>query len=169
MLLAIAMDLLKAFDSLNHRILLKKLESYGIIGLALGWVHSYLDKRPQSTRIDQIYSCTRYITCGVPQGSILGPLLFLIYINDITNSISSSKLIIYADDCTCLFTAKTHKQAVQSANSELSVMSDWFKANKLSLNLNKIKGIFFSKSAVPILENEISIGDTAIELVLKIK
>ena len=92
------MDLSKAFDTLNHEILLYKLNYYGIRGITLSWFKSYLSHRSQFVVCNNCSSPKLPITCGVPQGSILGPLLFLIYINDIINSSSKLSYILFADD-----------------------------------------------------------------------
>ena len=91
----IFLDFAKAFDTVNHEILIKKLEHYGIRGLALQWFKSYLSDRRQCTSIGDTLSDTDLIKCGVPQGSVLGPLLFLLYINDIINSSSLFKFILF--------------------------------------------------------------------------
>ena len=98
----IFLDFAKAFDTVNHQILLKKLEYYGIRGTALKWFTSYLSNRMQCTEIGDTQSKLDYIKCGVPQGSILGPLLFLLYINDIVLSSEVFKFNLFADD-TSLF------------------------------------------------------------------
>ena len=95
------MDLFaKAFDTVNHEILIRKLDHYGIRGLALEWFKSYLEKRKQYVYCNMM-SDMQFISCGVPQGSILGPLLFLIYINDLPNSSNIVKFQLFADD-TCI-------------------------------------------------------------------
>ena len=96
--LGVFLDFSKAFDCVNHKILLTKLECYGIRGIALQWFRSYLTNRKQYVVYNNINSNLRDITCGVPQGSILGPLLFLLYINDITNASTKLFPILYADD-----------------------------------------------------------------------
>ena len=96
----IALDLKKAFDTVNHQILLNKLDHYGIRGLCYNIIHSYLENRTQFVNIQSINSPSQFIRCGVPQGSILGPLLFLVYINDLPNALSCNSRF-YADD-TCL-------------------------------------------------------------------
>ena len=92
------LDLSKAFDTVNHKILLKKLNYYGIRGIVNNWFESYLTGRQQTTYVNGQYSSKSYISTGVPQGSVLGPLLFLIYINDIVSCAGSNSLRLYADD-----------------------------------------------------------------------
>ena len=101
---AVFLDLSKAFDTVSHDILLKKLEHYGIRGLPLMILSSYLTNRKQYVSIDGCKSQKRAISVGVPQGSVLGPLLFLIYINDLPRSLTNLKAILFADDTT-LFTS----------------------------------------------------------------
>ena len=151
--LGIFIDLSKAFDTVNHRILLQKLKYYGINKQVLRWFKSYLSNRKQFVIGNDSYqnNCLN-ITCGVPQGSILGPLLFLIYINDL-NKATNLMSIMFADD-TNLFVSKSDiNELFATANKELEHLSHWFKSNKLTLNTEKTKWILFhslrKKSSLP--------------------
>ena len=139
----IFIDLKKAFDTVNHEILLKKLEHYGIRGTMLKWFESYLGERKQFVFFNGESSDHMNIHCGVPQGSVLGPLLFLIYINDLPNV--SEKLFIYlfADD-TNLYYESEDLQVLESVlNRELKQLSQWLKVNRLALNITKSNFVIF--------------------------
>ena len=137
------MDLSKAFDTLDHSILLTKLKYYGIQDNELMWFSSYLTNRQQYVELDGISSDLKPLFTGVPQGSILGPQLFLIYMNDIPQSSQHFKYILYADDTT-LFTTVQFRSATQiDINNELSNVHNWLAVNKLSLNVKKTKYVLF--------------------------
>ena len=135
-------DLEKAFDTVNHDILLKKLDYYGIRGIANQWFTSYLSQRYQSVRINSEKSSKRLITCGVPQGSILGPLLFLIYINDMHLAVKKSTIYHFADDTNLLFSSKSQKDLRKAINNDLKLFFDRLCANRLSLNTKKLNSSF---------------------------
>ena len=138
--LAVFCDLSKAFDVINHKILLHKLKSYGIRGLANDWFSSYLSNRTQFVEIDGQNSSRKQIMCGVPQGSILGPLLFLLYVNDIHQACESS-ILSFADDTTLYISDHNLISLFGKVNEEINKLYKWFCANKLSLNANKTKYI----------------------------
>ena len=145
--LNIYLDLSKAFDTLNHEILLYKLNYYGIKGTAYKLIKSYLSNRKQYVEFSNTKSETNEITTGVPQGSILGPLLFVIYINDIANASTLFNTIIYADDTTLTGNLSSFKSAnssiAQNINNELKKVTTWLQVNKLSLNVQKTKLMIF--------------------------
>ena len=147
-IISVFMDLSKAFDTLDHSILIYKLQHYGIRGTALKWFKSYISGRRQFTYINSVCSSTQYIYHGVPQGSILGPLLFLIYVNDIVNSSTSLNFILFADDTTVTCSNTTIETLYDTLNRELPNISCWFKSNRLSLNLQKTHFIHFKGSRI---------------------
>ena len=134
----ILLDFAKAFDTVNHQILLDKLHYYGIRGNALKWFQSYLNDRQQCTEIGNTQSNLEYIKCGVPQGSILGPLLFLLYINDIVLSSDIFKFTLFADDTSLFYSHKNVEEAVKTMTQELANISEWLAANKLSLKCGQV-------------------------------
>ena len=141
------LDLSKAFDSLLHEILLKKLQHYGICGAAINLMASYLKNRKQFVQFEGYKSDMKAICNGVPQGSILGPLLFLVYINDFPNASKVLNFLMCADDTTlycCLEDIQSDNKE-QVLNNELQRVHSWLNANKLSLNVRKTKYMIFRK------------------------
>ena len=142
---ALFVDLAKAFDTVNHKILLYKLSQYGVRGTANNLIKSYLTNRKQQVSGNGVSSSLLDINIGVPQGSVLGPILFLIYINDIS-SCSNLKTTLYADDSVFTLSHKSVNSLQSSLENELNKLNCWLKVNQLSLNVNKTKFMFFSKS-----------------------
>ena len=138
-------DLQKAFGTVNHDILLSKLKHYGIRGVAFNWFKSYLSDRTQYATINNERSEIKTIKYGVPQGFILGPLLFLIYINDLSRSIKNSKIPHFADDTDLLYASSSIKDINKKINSHLSNLVQWLRENKIALNVNKTDIVVFLK------------------------
>ena len=143
--LGIFIDLGKAFDTVDHKILTKKLELYGIKGCNLGWFESYLSNRKQFIAYGDKQRNIETITCGVPQGSILGPFLFLIFVNDLHKVTKYLDPIMFADDTNLFYSHKNITTHFQIVNSELKLVNEWFLANKLSLNAKKANYVLFHK------------------------
>jgi len=143
---AVYLDLQKAFDTVDHSILLYKLQMYGIRGIVLDWFQDYLTDRQQVVTIANNVSDLGSITCGVPQGSVLGPLLFLLYVNDIQNCAPDCSIKLFADDTNIFVTGKSVKEAVDKANNSLLLLSNWFAVNKLSLSIDKTSYSIFGKN-----------------------
>ena len=164
----IFLDLSKAFDTLDHDILLHKLSYYGIKNSALDLFKSYLSNRKQYVDFLNNRSAYASLNVGVPQGSILGPLLFIIYVNDITASSNIFKFLMYADDTT-LFTTincfENNENTNQYINDELSKINEWLIFNKLSLNASKTKFMVFSMPQKKVVIPRLKFADTEIESV----
>ena len=140
-------DLQKAFDTLDHIIILDKMKCIGFSDKTLKWFHSYLTKRVIFVSLGIVFSEAGTINCRVPQGSILGPLLFLLYINDILQALSNTNAYLYADD-TGIFCQHKYVTEIENAlNKEFANVCDWFIDNKLSIQFgeNKKKCILFCR------------------------
>ena len=137
------LDLSKAFDTLNHEILFAKSEHYGIRGIALQWIKSYFSDRKQFVQFNETSSFKQTTRCGVPQGSILGPLLFLLYINDLPNAARMAETLLFADDTSIFYSHSDPKHLISVLNTELTEIDNWMKSNKLSVNIKKTSYIIF--------------------------
>ena len=143
--LIVFLDLAKAFDTVSHNILLKKLELYGLKGVTLDWFSSYLsDRQQQCVVVEGCVSKPQLISCGVPQGSILGPLLFLIYINDLPGCLLHTKAHMYADDTTIYASSVSTAELYAKVNNDLTRVMNWLLVNKLSLNVTKAEYMFLT-------------------------
>ena len=137
------LDLSKAFDTINHRILIHKLEHYGIRGVTKLWFQDYLTNRKQVVKYGQIRSKEMLIQTGVPQGSILGPILFLLYMNDIENCSKLLSFVLFADDTNIFYSNSCLEAINEVVQTEINKVTEWLNVNKLSLNITKTKFILF--------------------------
>ena len=150
----IFLDLSKTFDTVDHEILLEKLFYYGINCIEHNWFKSYLSNTKQFVCLNDCSSDLLPINCGVPQGSILGPILFLLYVNDAQVIMKSIHLVMHADDMNLLHKNKDVKTLISELGAELSSLDDWLLANHLSCNLEKTKFLIFaSKKKLKTLQN----------------
>ena len=160
--LLLLIDFSKAFDMVDHSVLLKKLQHYGIRGMALNWFKSYLENREQFVSVNGSNSNKRAIEFGVPQGSILGPLLFVIYINDIPGILNIVKFILYADDANIILTGDTLCDIEEQLFKLTTVLMQWVDSNGLLLNLKKTIYMIFSRRKI-VTNFTVKMGNTIIE------
>ena len=146
----------KAFDTVDHKILLHKLEFYGIRGVCNDWFKSYLSDRKQFVSINGYNSDLMPVIYGVPQGSVLGPLLFLIYINDLHKAIRYCKVNHFADDTNLFHTNKSVENLNKLVNHDMKQLNNWLSANKISFNTSKPEIVIF-KSPRKEISDEIKI------------
>lgn len=145
--IGVFLDLAKAFDTVSVPILLNKLESFGIRGVVLEWFRSYLSLRRQRIKINNSVSDSNTVTFGVPQGSILGPTLFIIYLNDISSVRNcDGQLFCYADDTAVVFRGSSWEAAARRADQGMAMIADWLGANLLTLNTDKTKFVTFHRT-----------------------
>ena len=140
------LDFKKAFDTINHDILINKLEMYGIWGTANKWIESYLTDRYQFVEYDRVSSSKKKIICGVPQGSILGPLLFLIFINDLAKISTKLFTLMFTDDTSIFISGNDLYMMEKTLNDEMKKVDTWLKVNKLSLNISKTHFMLFKSN-----------------------
>ena len=158
------LDLTKAFDSIDHKILLRKLEFYGFRGVTNRFLESYLSNRSQRVYANGRLSQAEPFTCGVPQGSVLGPLLFLLHINDLPASLSESKVTLYADDTSILTADKL--DSTEHLQREVTKADDWCNQNRLTINSSKSETMFFGSNTP---SNQINLGSSSMERVSTFK
>ena len=169
-------DLRKAFDTVDHKILLQKLRVYGLAGKEISWFQSYLEDRRQCCKVNGHLSKLEKINFGVPQGSYLGPLLPLIYINDLPLALDSSRVNMYADDTSISYSSKSISLINSAVNKDLHSLKIWLDENKLSLNVAKAQSILIgSRYRIRALEQpgiqkpSLHNGDEAISNITSIK
>ena len=169
--LGIFIDFSKAFDTINHQILISKLENLGFSSPCLRWFSNYFTDRSQVVTIDNYSSRSCKLTVGVPQGSILGPTLFLIYINDLCSCFKYLKPILYADDTNLFYQSKNLALDISKINQDLDSLDYWCKCNKLTINLDKTNFIIIKNRQNPFSfpSNVIKISNSTIEEASKIK
>ena len=171
--IAVFIDAMKAFDTVNHKILLQKMAKLGIKGKLLELIQNYLTGRHQRTIANNTISKEQLITCGVPQGSVLGPLLFLIYINDISNVIQNSRVSLYADDTVIYISHSDYESAIALIQRDLDRVYTWCDCNKLSINCKKTKYCLYGMRAIvrrgKMLDIKLSLNNQILEQVCSYK
>jgi len=167
-LISVFLDFAKAFDTVDFDILLRKLDHLGVRGVMNNWFRSYLHGRTQQVLIRESLSSRRDVMRGVPQGSVLGPILFLLYINDMHRCCERLKLVHFADDTTAVCIRRDARVLIDDVNLDLALIKDWVDTNRLSLNVEKTNYIIVSDSVLPDL-NPVIISGTVVQRVSNCK
>ena len=162
-------DLRKDFDAVNHNILLKKLQGMGITGNLHNIIEDYLSGREQYTEVNGQVSSTKDITYGVPQGSILGPKLFKIFVNDLSERILDGELFMYADDTTGYFVHENVECVIESLSKMLQIINQWCIANKLTINTDKTEAMLITKRPFIGPLQRLTLGEKVIDLKESVK
>jgi hypothetical protein len=162
--LSIFIDLRKAYDTVNHNILLRKLYKYGIRGLPLKWFESYLRNRKQYVRVGSSCSSILNTSIGLPQGSVVSPLLFLVYINDLPNVSKIFKYILFADDTTLTVNNKIYTDLITLTNIELSKITLWTVTNRLSLNVGKTFAMLFTNRVFDVSDSPVLFNGSEVDV-----
>lgn len=168
-IIAVFLDFKRAFETIDRDIQLQKLKKYGVTDSALNWFASYLDNRRQIVKIGETKSDVLVNNMGVPQGSILGPLLFILYINDIATCLKYSIAKMFADDTLVYIIADNIEEAIFKINSDLSVLYEKLCQNKLKLNVNKTKIMIITNKPCDYTNVNIFIGGKKLQIVDEIK
>ena len=140
---AVFLDLWKAFDTVDHPVLFSKLSKAGLTDPVIAWIRSYLSQRTQVTTVGNACSTPKSVSVGVPQGSVLGPLLFLIYVNDMPSCAKSCQVSLYADDTVLHFSSTNLRELEDNLNTNLKCICNWLNDNLLTLNVDKCKFVIF--------------------------
>lgn len=167
--LSIFVDFSKAFDTVKHDILLGKMYKYGIRGRCLDWIKSYLENRQQYVVVGDAKSQSSYNNIGVPQGSILGPLFFIIYINDLPNLSDNCSFIMFADDTTLFLNNPCPYRLISIANDVLALFEEWALCNRLSLNISKTNAMIFTNRKIPDNIGNLLLNDQIVNFVSNCK
>ena len=146
--ISVYIDAMKAFDTVDHDILLKKIKCFGITGKCFNWVENYLKNRKQCTVANDTVSNLADITYGVPQGSVCGPLLFLLYINDISYCLEKCKVSLYADDTVLYYTSDCINDVLRTVQQDLNSLSEWCCKNKITVNCKKNKYCLYGMRSI---------------------
>ena len=167
--ISILIDLKRAFDTVNHKLLLGKLERYGIRDLPLQWLKSYLSNRESYVGMGPASSRKVVSNIGVPQGSTIGPVLFLIYINDLPACCPRLSTTLFADDTTISYSHKNSNDLISIVNYELNLVKEWINANRLTLNVGKTECILFSNRNLEPIHNHVTLDNTSLSFSSKCK
>lgn len=160
-MVSVFLDLQKAFDTVDHNLLLVKLYKYGIRGHIHEWLKSYLNKRQQYVQFKQNNSDCQSVICGIPQGSVLGPKLFILFINNVYEVVHNTNILLFADDTTFFKAGNNLDNLIDDVSKDMTMLKKWFNQNKLFLNWDKTKYIIFgnkrSKDYARLVVDEINI------------